>query len=233
MHIQQLIGGVGGDTSAQAVQLRMRLAGQNQLAGQARLVAHDATGSNPVVITTFPPPNPASGGCLDILIASAAFADATSPSVASDYVMDNLIPASYLPAGSLTFETASGSTIYWRVSWGGAGYTGSTSGSPTNDDDGDFGPPFAGPLPSDTDQALAYQPSCPTASSSNADDYAVTSGPAVFTNNAGDDATVVAEPPDEQPVPTVSEWGMLMFCLALLTAATITFGRARHRAAAE
>src|SRR6266478_816038 len=45
MQIEQVIGGVDGDTSAQAIQLRMRSAGEN-LVSQARLVAFDATGAN-------------------------------------------------------------------------------------------------------------------------------------------------------------------------------------------
>jgi hypothetical protein len=45
-----------------------------------------------------------------------------------DFILANRIPDSYLPAGSLTFEDDFG-TIYWRLSWGGAGYTGATTGA--------------------------------------------------------------------------------------------------------
>ena len=41
MEIEQVIGGVNGDTTAQAVQLRMRTGGQNLLAGNALLFAFD------------------------------------------------------------------------------------------------------------------------------------------------------------------------------------------------
>src|SRR3972149_4752017 len=49
MQIEQVTGGVDGDTPAQAMQLRMRRVGQ-QLVSQARLVAYDAAGQNPIVI---------------------------------------------------------------------------------------------------------------------------------------------------------------------------------------
>jgi hypothetical protein len=48
MQIEQVIGGVNGDTTAQAVQLRMRVAGQNQVDG-AELVAFDPAGNNPII----------------------------------------------------------------------------------------------------------------------------------------------------------------------------------------
>ena len=46
MQIEQVIGGVNGDTTAQAVQLRMRFAGQNFVAG-TELIANAAAGNNP------------------------------------------------------------------------------------------------------------------------------------------------------------------------------------------
>lgn len=226
MQIQKVIGGVGGDTGAQAIQLRMKSANQNLLAGQARLVVYDATGSNPTVITTFPSPNPAGGSCREILIASDAFADTTNPpvdSAARDYGMDNLIPPSYLAAGSLTFETASGSIIYWRISWGGNAYTGPTTGSIANDGDGEFGPPFTGPLPSGTDQALEFTAACPPGTSSSNDaDYSLSAGAGVFTNNVGDDFTVT-----HSSVPAVSEWGMVLMVLIILTGATLFISKRR------
>jgi len=226
MQIQQVIGGVDGDTSAQAVQLRMLSVGQNLLNGQARLVAYDATGSNPVVITTFPPPNPASGSCREILIASDGFAAVTTPSAdsaARDYGMASLIPASYLPAGSLTFETSTGSIVYWRISWGGGAYSGATTGSITNDGDGQFGPPFGGALPSTSTDALEYVGNCPPGtSSSNNVDYAVASGGSDFTNNAGSTFSVTGVP---EEVPAVTGWGLFITALCILTAATIVLSR--------
>ena len=53
MQIEQVIGGVNGDTTAQAVQLRMRSPGQNFVSG-ATLVAYDASGNHPITLCTFP-----------------------------------------------------------------------------------------------------------------------------------------------------------------------------------
>src|SRR5207248_7698099 len=88
-----------------------------------------------------------------VLIASSSFASNTTPAAVPDFIMANQIPASYLAAGSLTWEADTG-TILWRLSWGGAAYTGSNAGAITNDADGNFGPPFAGPLPSSGTQAV-------------------------------------------------------------------------------
>lgn len=183
MKIEQAIGGVGGDTSQQAIQLRMRMSGQNQLGTFAtRLKARDATGANPVTLMIFPtnPPNSLLGE--RILIVSPAFA-AAHPTIVGDFTMTALIPATYLAGGRLTFEDNAG-TIYWSLSWG--GYTGSNIGSMTNDLDGNFGPPFGGPLPSGTNQALLFQadPTGSALSTSNSLNYAVTAGNATFTNNA-------------------------------------------------
>ena len=51
--IEQVIGGVNGDTTAQAVQLRMRFTGENFVGG-AELIAYDAAGNNPITLVTFP-----------------------------------------------------------------------------------------------------------------------------------------------------------------------------------
>ena len=71
----------------------------------------------------------------------------TDPGVAPDFVLTAPIPASYLARGSITLENNDGTLVVWRLSWGGAGYSGSTGGAQTNDDDGDFGPPFPNALP--------------------------------------------------------------------------------------
>ncbi len=186
MQIEQVIGGVNGDTTAQAIQLRMRLAGQQFVAG-ARLRAWDAQGLNPILLTDFGA-NVISNGCgVRILIASTNFANFTNPPATPDFILTNLIPASYLAAGSITFENDAETIIWWRLSWGGANYTGLTTGfaGPIgNDADGEFGPPWPGPLPSQGLQALLFQPSCAPQSTNNAADYALTSGAAVFINNA-------------------------------------------------
>jgi hypothetical protein len=57
MQIEVVIGGVEGDLSAQAIQLRMRASDQREV-HVARLVAWDANGENPVVLVDFGPPFP-------------------------------------------------------------------------------------------------------------------------------------------------------------------------------
>ncbi len=193
MQIEQVIGGVAGDTTAQAIQLRQRLGGQN-LVAQSRIRVFDAAGQNPVTIIDMAS-NVANGaGGRRILIASANFAANTSPAAAPDFIMTNLIPQSYLAAGSMTFES-DGGIVYWRLSWGGAAYTGPNTGNVTNDADGNFGPPFAGPLPSTTDQALRFINAASAPSTNNAADYQVTPAAAVFVNNANASFTVTPPPP--------------------------------------
>jgi hypothetical protein len=234
MEIEQVIGGVGGDTTAQAVQLKMRAAGQQFLNGNARLVARDAAGLNPVVLSTFPLPNPTGGSCREILLATTGFAAHTTPSVGAaerDYLMDP-IPVAYLSAGSLTFETATGTAIYWRVSWGGAGYTGPgtvvTVAGGGNDDDGTANPAFAGALPSTSSRALRFTPACATASTNTAAQYALTAGASVFTNN--DLAPFAVNGPPGIPVLPAPAGLALVVALGALAAVSIVL-RARGSAA--
>ncbi len=210
VEIEQVIGGVDGDTTAQAVQLRMRGAGQNLFNGAVRLRAWDAAGLNPVVLIAFSGPNPPSNlACRRILVATPQFEFTSTPpldTVASDYVMTTPIPASYLAAGSLTFENTAGTVIYWRISWGGASYTGpgtvATVAGGGNDADGTMNPPFAGPLPSTGVDALQFTPACATAPTNNLAQYALTVGAATFTAN--DLSTyVVTAPPDPPAVPVL------------------------------
>jgi uncharacterized repeat protein (TIGR01451 family) len=198
MKIEQAIGGVAGDTSQQAIQLRLRAPGQNLVgSAQARLIARNAAGANPVTLLVFPSNVANSAQGARILVVSSGFA-AAQPAIAADFTMTNTIPASYLAAGRLTFEDSVG-TILWSLAWGGAGYTGSNAGDLTNDPDGNFGPPFASALPSTTTQALRFTASDATgsaASSNNAADYGVTAGAAQFTNNAGASGTVAGPQSD-------------------------------------
>ena len=189
MQIEQVIGGVGGDTTVQAIQLRMRSAGQGQVQF-GRLVVRDSAGLNPIVLATFSGPvtNGATGS--RVLIASSNFASHTSPPVTPDKIMSALIPPGYLTAGSLTWEDSSGLTIYWRLSWGGAAYTGPGTGATTNDLDGVFNPPFSGPCPTSGTQALQFKFAANAFSTNNANDYQLTTGAAVFTNNAPSSGTV-------------------------------------------
>ena len=193
MQIEQVIGGVNGDTSAQAIQLRSRFPGENLLSF-ARLRVWDSSGANPITLTDFDadlPPNEAGSR---ILLASPNFMGYLDTPLTSDFVIGNLIPSSYLTAGRITFEGDDGA-IYWSLSFGGAAYTGPTAGLAVNDLDGEFGPAFGGALPSSDLQSLLFQGSAADPSSSNLLDYAFSSGPAVFSDYTGATATVVPEPP--------------------------------------
>ena len=190
MQIEQVIGGVDGSTVVQAVQLRMRSSLQN-LVSNGRLVVRDATGANPVLLIAFPT-NVANSAAGDrVLAATSAFASATNPPLTPDFLLTNPIPASYLPAGTLTFEDDFG-TVLWRLSWGGAGYIGSGTGAVTNDADGNFSPPFAGPLPSSSGRALLFRFTAGALSTNNANDYTLTTGSATFTNNARASGTIMS-----------------------------------------
>jgi hypothetical protein len=191
MQIQGVIGGVNGDTTQQAVQLRQRSSFQNQVQ-LGILKAWDATGSNPVILihpgTSVPNFNLGD----TILFTTAAFDTSTTPACVPDFHM-NPIPASYLPAGRLTWEDTFG-TILWSLAWGGAAYTGSNMGSLTNSTTGNFGPQWPTPLPTGT-QGLFLTISASATAGSNSTDYALTSGPAVFTNNAHTNFTINAAAP--------------------------------------
>ncbi|GJQ25511.1 MAG: hypothetical protein HBSAPP02_05430 [Phycisphaerae bacterium] len=191
MQIEQVIGGVGGDATAQAIQLRMRANGEGQVS-QGRLVVRDATGANPVTILVFPSnvANETQGG--RILIASNAFIAKSLPNAQADFTMTNLIPPGYLAGGSLTFERNNNGGILWRVSWG--TYSGSNAGETTNDADGNFGPPFGSALPSAGTSALKFGGTASAVSTNNAADYSIPAGSATFTNNRGCEFVVNAAP---------------------------------------
>jgi hypothetical protein len=193
MQIEQVIGGVDGDTTAQAIQLRMRSIGQNSVS-LAKLVVFDATGSNAITILDLTSNVSNSAVGARILIVSSNFFNSTSPMVVPDFVLTTPIPSNYLAAGRLAWEQDLG-TIYWSLSWGGTNYTGPTDGSTLNDSDGNFGPAFAGPLPFTSTSALLFTNAASALSRSNIVDYVVTSGPASLTNNAGAGFVVVSQPP--------------------------------------
>ncbi|MBS0191721.1 MAG: hypothetical protein U0573_11715 [Phycisphaerales bacterium] len=188
MQIQIVIGGVGGDTTAQAIQLRQRFAGQN-FVSFGKLVAFDAAGLNPVVIIDFTTnvTNSASGDT--ILVCTNSFKTKTSPTTVPDFVMTNPIPQSYLPAGKLQFMLDSG-TVWWTVAWGGAGYTGTEILDLTNDSNGNAAPAFSAALPTASANALQYLGAATGASTTSQADYSVTPGAAVVRNNARINFTV-------------------------------------------
>jgi hypothetical protein len=193
MQIEQAIGGVDGDTAQQAIQLRMRSGSQGVLS-LTRLKAFNASGAGEVLLVDMGSDVSNDGIGSRILIATQAFA--TAQGITPDFVMTNPIPPSYLAAGRITFEQDPPGPIYWSLSWGGAGYTGSTSGSTFNDSNGDFGPSEDVALPSTDLTALRFTGSAGAASTNNLANYDVTAGAATFTNNAGA-SIVVTAPVDE------------------------------------
>ncbi len=194
MQIEQIIGGIDGNTAAQAVQLRMRSAGQNFVGG-TKLVAYDAMGMNAVTLVTIPTSVSSNAGGSRILLTTAAFDAAMSldpnyTTTSRDFELTTPIPASYLNGGKVAFQ--SGTTIYWAVAFG--NYTGPNTGNMTNDSDGNFGAPVAGPLPSGSKQGIIFNGPFTAASTMNSLDYALTANPAMVTNNAGESFLVVPEP---------------------------------------
>jgi hypothetical protein len=202
MQIEQVIVGVNGDQTAQAVQLRMRAGLENNVAA-ARLRVLNAAGGVPVTLIDFASAVPNDGAGRRILIATPSFT--TSPPVTPDFVMVQ-IPSSYFAAGSLIYEQdPPGPLVLWRLSWGGAGYTGIGTGTTDNDLNGQFNPPYGGALPSSGNgQALRFTGTATALSTTNAADYALTPpGPgATFTNNANESGTVPVPVPAEN-----STWG--------------------------
>ena len=72
MQIEELIGGVGGNTNAQAIQLRMRVGGQN-IVSASRIRAWNASGGGPVLLLDMTTNVPNSSAGANILITSSAF----------------------------------------------------------------------------------------------------------------------------------------------------------------
>ena len=219
MQIEQVIGGVNGDTTAQAIQLRMRAVGQN-ITSFTRVLAVDATGANPVILENMASNVPNGQAGRRILLATPNFANYTDIPLVADFIMDP-IPVSYLAAGQVRFMD-DGGTIYWSLSWGGAGYTGSTSGDTANDSNGNFGPPVSGALPSTSLQALRFTGNSSAASTSNSLQYALTAGPAVFTNNAGSNFTLVAPATIPEPVSWILIFELAIFRDVLPQAVALT-----------
>lgn len=191
MQIEQVIGGVNGDANLQAIQLRMRSGFQNVISG-GKLVAYDDTGSNPIVLSAPATNVTQNTAGTRVLFATAGFGANLTPNVTPNYVLTATIPPSYLAAGSLTWESKADDSVLWRVTWGGASYTGPTDGVITNDADGQFAPVFDGPLPSTDLESLRFKFAANALSTNNANDYALTGSAAVFTNSAGGSGTVTA-----------------------------------------
>lgn len=190
MQIEQIIGGVNGDTTAQAIQLRTRASAQNHVQS-AKIEVLDAAGANPILLENIATSVPNGQAGRRILLTTPNFSNYTDIPLVSDFIMDP-IPLSYLAAGQVRFMSDFGTTILWSVSWGGANYTGSTTGAFDNDSDGNFGPPVNVAIPSSSLQALQFTGAGAAASTSNLAQYAITSGAATFINNANTSFTLVA-----------------------------------------
>lgn len=202
MQIEEVIGGVNGNTAAQAIQLRMGPGGQNGVAASS-LWAADATGLNRVLLLNIAS-NVGSGNTGDrVLLSTSAFntlmTTGGNPSYTPDFTLASAIPAGYLNAGKITFEDDAGNVatpgaIYWSLAWGGAGYTGTNTGIATNDADGDFGPAFGSALPTGSRTGVIFTGAAGALSTTNSADYALTANPATVTRNNGSSFSVVPEP---------------------------------------
>ena len=185
MQIEQLIGGVEGDSTAQAIQLRMRFANQNVL-GITRVVARDANGNNPVVICDLDRTYPNFAAGTRILLTSVAFNSKTDIATVSDDTITTPIPKSYFNGGSITFQNDANNLFYWRLAWGGGAYVGPCTGIlVANDSDGNMCPAFPGTLPAGSLRSLLYPGPFGGMSTTNAADYVLTDSASVWMNNAG------------------------------------------------
>jgi len=200
MQIEELIGGENGDTSAQAIQLRMRSGGQG-VVNQASIWASDANGGNRTLLLNISgnvTTNTAAGS--RILLTTTAFNNAMIQAgitgFTSDFQLAVAIPASFLNAGKITFEqdggtTSTPGTIYWSLAWGGSNYTGTNTGNSTN---GTFGTAFGSALPTSAGKGIIFNGAATAASTDNSTQYIFTANNATVTNNAGTAFTVVPEP---------------------------------------
>lgn len=196
MQIEEVIGGVNGDPTAQAIQLRMRTGGQTFVSA-ARLMAWDSTGTVPTLLLNITsdvsnggsPPGTAGA---TILLTTTAFNTLMSgvPGYAPDFTLAKAIPVTDLNAGKITFEGDDG-TVYWTFAFGGSNYTGTTPAANIN---GTFGSPFASPLPTDSIKGVFFTGSATAASTNNATQYAFITGAPHVENNANAIFTVVPEP---------------------------------------
>jgi hypothetical protein len=192
VQIEMVMGSVGGDPGAQAVQLRIQQAGDNALAGMT-VVAYDASGANPVTICTIP--SNVSNGALGarVLLCSSALVRRLAPSITPDFLLSTPIPASYLAAGSLTLDMpGDGVGPLWRLSWGGAAYSGSGAVEAINDLDGDCNPACPSTIDDVAGRGVKFKFGPGTPSTTSANDYAPNHGAVKVWNNAGDKANVHA-----------------------------------------
>jgi len=227
VQIEEVFVGTNGDPTAQAVQIRLRTAGQNNLAG-TRLCAVNANGTGLLILANFSNlPGPSVSGDR-ILVMTPSFANVTTPAAVADYTMLS-IPQSYFAAGSLFFEDANTGVVYWRLSWGGSAYTGITTGASDNDDDpgfgnAEFGPPYPGAL--ELCRALRFQRGATALSTSNAADYVLTDMSPTFQKYQGATYQVTGC----VPIPAITALGVVVMGVALLACAGVIIHRRRTNA---
>ncbi|MES2924441.1 MAG: choice-of-anchor D domain-containing protein [Verrucomicrobiota bacterium] len=186
MQIEQVIAGLNGNINAQAIQLRMRATGEN-LVSQTRLRVWNSTGTQPVVVLNIDGNVSRFAAGSRVLLATQAFIDAvrvTSPLFTPDFIIVNPIPQGDLLAGRLTYETDQG-FVMWSFAWGGNFYSGSNGGGFDNDANGNYGPPFAGSLPTNGRRGVRFDGPASAPSTNNAADYVLSSNPATVITNDG------------------------------------------------
>lgn len=192
IEVEQVVGGINGDNTALAIQLRLRSAGQTLFGSTpVQLRIWDSTGTNSSVIGTISSNFGSGTSGSRILFANSSFV--TQMSSVSGFTPNFTLssaPFSFLSGGKVTFETVSGGTVIWALAYG--NYTGTNTGSTFNDLDGNFGAPFGSALPTDG-RGIIFKNGL-SASTTNSADYMLTTGAAVLTNNAGTNFTVVPEP---------------------------------------
>jgi hypothetical protein len=79
----------------------------------------------------------------------------------------------------------------WRVSWGGASYSGSGAVDVINDVDGDCNPAYPSTIDGAGGQSVKFKFDPTTKSTTNANDYAPSHGADHVWNNAGKKGTVI------------------------------------------
>lgn len=200
VEIEKIVGGVQGDATAQVIQLRIKEAGTNVEGLQ--IVACDAAGNNPVTIFTIPAnvANNAFGS--RILLCTAAMLGKLSPPIVPEFVFTTVIPQAYLAAGTLYIDHP-GDAIgpLWRLSWGGANYSGPGTVEPINDNDGNANPAYGAGIPINASKMVRFRYTADIPGDTNNADYVSDSNGSVH-NNAGQPATINTT----TPVAAVS-WG--------------------------
>jgi hypothetical protein len=187
MQIEQVIGGVGGDTNAQAIQLRMRSSFQNQMQ-LSRINVRDASGANPILVVDMTHPVANSNTGDRVLIASAGMA--SDLALTPDFVMTNLDTPELPRRGEPHLRGRRRHDLLARE-LGRCRLLGHGRGEHHQRRRRQRESGVRRGAPSSTSQALQFPGTSGAPSTNNAADYALTVGAATFTNNARQSATIV------------------------------------------